>query len=150
MVAIAIAKAIAGKTGQRFDPNQEFIGQGLGNILGSIGKSYPVSGSFSRSAVNFQAGAILGLSAVFTSAAVVVTLLFFTPLLYHLLQPVLAPVIMMAVLGLVNISGFIHAWKARWYDGTISILSFVVTLALAPHLEKSIELGVALSLMVYI
>jgi SulP family sulfate permease len=150
MEAIAIAKAIAGKTGQRLDPNQELIGQGLGNILGSVGKSYPVSGSFSRSAVNFQAGAVSGLSAVFTSAAVVITLLFFTPLLYHLPQSVLAAVIMMAVLGLINISGFIHAWKAQWYDGAISILSFVVTLALAPHLEKGIELGVALSLMVYI
>jgi SulP family sulfate permease len=150
MEAIAIAKAIAGKTGQRLDPNQELIGQGLGNILGSVGKSYPVSGSFSRSAVNFQAGAVSGLSAVFTSAAVVITLLFFTPLLYHLPQSVLAAVIMMAVLGLINVSGFIHAWKAQWYDGAISILSFVVTLALAPHLEKGIELGVALSLMVYI
>jgi len=150
MEAIAIAKAIAGKTGQRLDPNQELIGQGLANILGSVGKSYPVSGSFSRSAVNFQAGAVSGLSAVFTSAAVVITLLFFTPLLYHLPQSVLAAVIMMAVLGLVNISGFIHAWKAQWYDGVISIVSFAVTLALAPHLEKGIELGVALSLMVYI
>ncbi|MDL1958113.1 MAG: SulP family inorganic anion transporter [Deltaproteobacteria bacterium] len=150
MEAIAIAKAIAGKTGQRLDPNQELIGQGLGNILGAVGSSYPVSGSFSRSAVNFQAGAISGLSAVFTSAAVVITLLFFTPLLYHLPQSVLAAVIMMAVLGLINVSGFIHAWKAQWYDGVISILSFVVTLALAPHLEKGIELGVALSLMVFI
>ena len=150
MEAIAIAKAIAGKTGQRLDPNQELIGQGLANILGAVGKSYPVSGSFSRSAVNFQAGAVSGLSAVFTSAAVVITLLFFTPLLYHLPQSVLAAVIMMAVLGLVNISGFIHAWKAQWYDGAISIISFVVTLALAPHLEKGIELGVALSLMVFI
>lgn len=150
MEAIAIAKAIAGKTGQRLDPNQELIGQGLGNVLGSVGSSYPVSGSFSRSAVNFQAGAVSGMSAVFTSAAVVITLLFFTPLLYHLPQSVLAAVIMMAVIGLINISGFIHAWKAQWYDGAISILSFVVTLALAPHLEKGIELGVALSLMVYI
>jgi SulP family sulfate permease len=150
MEAIAIAKAIAGKTGQRLDPNQELIGQGLANIFGAVAKSYPVSGSFSRSAVNFQAGAISGLSAVFTSAAVVITLLFFTPLLYHLPQSVLAAVIMMAVLGLINISGFIHAWKAQWYDGVISIISFIVTLALAPHLEKGIELGVALSLMVYI
>ncbi len=56
MEAISIAKAMAAKTGQRLDPNQELIGQGLANILGSIGKSYPTSGSFSRSAVNLQAG----------------------------------------------------------------------------------------------
>ena len=71
MEAISIAKAMAGKTGQRLDPNQELIGQGLANILGAIGKSYPTSGSFSRSAVNLQAGAVTGLSSVFTGITVV-------------------------------------------------------------------------------
>ena len=150
MEAIAIAKSMAGKTGQRLDPNQELIGQGLGNILGAIGKSYPTSGSFSRSAVNLQAGAVSGLSSVFTSLAVVIVLLFFTPLLYHLPQAVLAAVIMMAVIGLLNVSGFIHAWKAKWYDGAISIISFVGTLVFAPHLDKGIYIGVALSLGVFL
>jgi MFS superfamily sulfate permease-like transporter len=150
MEAISIAKAMAGKTGQRLDPNQELIGQGLANICGSIGKSYPTSGSFSRSAVNLQAGAVTGLSSVFTSLAVVIVLLFFTPLLYHLPQAVLAAVIMMAVIGLVNVTGFIHAWEAKWYDGAISIISFVSTLAFAPHLDKGIMIGVLLSLMVFL
>jgi anti-anti-sigma factor len=141
---------MAGKTGQRLDPNQELIGQGLANICGAIGKSYPTSGSFSRSAVNLQAGAISGLSSVFTSLAVVIVLLFFTPLLYHLPQSVLASVIMMAVIGLVNISGFVHAWKAQWYDGVISIIAFIFTLAFAPHLDKGIMIGVALSVMVFL
>lgn len=150
MEAISIAKALAGKTGQRLDPNQELIGQGLSNMLGSVGKSYPVSGSFSRSAVNFQAGGLTGLSSVFTSLAVVIVLLFFTPLLYHLPQSVLAAVIMMAVIGLLNVSGFIHAWKAQKYDGIISVISFVATLAFAPHLDKGIMIGVALSLSVFL
>jgi len=150
MEAISIAKAMAAKTGQRLDPNQELIGQGLANILGAMGKSYPVSGSFSRSAVNLQAGAVSGLSSVFTSVTVVIVLLFFTPLLYNLPQAVLAAVIMMAVIGLVNVSGFIHSWKAQWYDGAISIISFLVTLALAPHLEKGIIVGVILSLLVFL
>jgi MFS superfamily sulfate permease-like transporter len=150
MEAISIAKAMAGKTGQRLDPNQELIGQGLANICGAIGKSYPTSGSFSRSAVNLQAGAVTGLSSVFTSLAVVIALLFFTPLLYHLPQAVLAAVIMMAVIGLVNVTGFIHAWEAKWYDGAISIISFVSTLAFAPHLDKGIMIGVVLSLMVFL
>jgi len=150
MEAIAIAKAMAAKTGQRLDPNQELIGQGLSNILGSFGKSYPVSGSFSRSAVNLQAGAVTGLSSVITSLMVIITLLFFTPLLYHLPQAVLASVIMMAVIGLVNVSGFIHAWKAQWYDGLISVITFVVTLAVAPHLESGIYIGVGLSLAVFL
>jgi SulP family sulfate permease len=67
MEAISIAKAMAAKTGQRLDPNQELIGQGLGNILGAMGKSYPTSGSFSRSAVNLQSGAVSGLIKRFTS-----------------------------------------------------------------------------------
>ena len=150
MEAISIAKAMAGKTGQRLDPNQELIGQGLGNICGAIGKSYPTSGSFSRSAVNLQARAVTGLSSVFTSLAVVIVLLFFTPLLYHLPQSVLAAVIMMAVIGLLNVSGFIHAWKAKWYDGAISIISFVATMVFAPHLDKGIMIGVVLSLMVFL
>jgi MFS superfamily sulfate permease-like transporter len=150
MEAIAIAKAMAAQTGQKLDPNQELIGQGLGNILGSIGSSYSVSGSFSRSAVNLQAGAVSGISSVVTSAMVVITLLFFTPLLYHLPQATLAAVIMMAVIGLVNTRGFVHAWKAQWYDGAISVITFVVTLYYAPHLDKGIIVGFALSMGVFL
>ena len=151
MEAISIAKAMAAKTGQRLDPNQELIGQGLGNILGAMGKSYPTSGSFSRSAVNLQSGAVSGLSSVFTSLTVVIALLFFTPLLYHLPQSVLAAVIMMAVIGLINVSGFVHAWEAQWYDGAIAIIiSFLFTLAFAPHLDRGIMIGVVLSLLVFL
>ncbi len=150
MEAIAIAKAMAAKTGQKLDPNQELIGQGLANIFGSIGSSYSISGSFSRSAVNLQAGAVSGISSVVTSVMVVITLLFFTPLLYHLPQAVLAAVIMMAVIGLVNVKGFIHSWKAQWYDGAISIFSFLVTLYFAPHLDKGIMVGVTLSMVVFL
>jgi SulP family sulfate permease len=150
MEAIAIAKAMAAKTGQKLDPNQELIGQGLANIFGSMGSSYAVSGSFSRSAVNLQAGAVSGVSSVITSIVVIITLLFFTPMLYHLPQAVLAAVIMMAVIGLVNIKGFVHAWKAQWYDGAISVLSFLVTLYFAPHLDKGIMVGVALSMVVFL
>ncbi|MFZ5570412.1 MAG: SulP family inorganic anion transporter [Thermodesulfobacteriota bacterium] len=150
MEAISIAKALAAKTGQRLDPNQELIGQGLGNILGAIAQSYPTSGSFSRSAVNLQAGAVTGLSSAFTSLTVLIVLLFLTPLLYHLPQSVLAAVIMMAVISLLNVSGFIHAWRAQWYDGAISIITFIFTLAFAPHLDKGIMIGVVLSLGVFL
>lgn len=150
MEAISIAKAMAAKTGQRLDPNQELIGQGLANILGAAGKSFPVSGSFSRSAVNLQAGAVTGLSSVFTSVTVGVVLLFFTPLLHYLPQSVLAAVIMMAVIGLLNVSGFIHAWKAQWYDGVFSVTTFVCTLLTAPHLDKGIMIGVLLSLGMFL
>jgi len=150
MEAIAIAKAMAAKTGQKLDPNQELVGQGLANIVGSIGSSYAVSGSFSRSAVNLQAGAVTGISSVVTSAMVVLTLLFFTPLLYHLPQATLAAVIMMAVIGLINVKGFVHSWKAQWYDGAISIISFLVTLYFAPHLDKGIMVGFVLSMGMFL
>ncbi|NOX32949.1 MAG: SulP family inorganic anion transporter [Deltaproteobacteria bacterium] len=150
MEAIAIAKSMAAKTGQKLDPNQELIGQGLANIIGSFGQSYAVSGSFSRSAVNLQANAVTGVSSVITSIMVALTLLFFTPLLYHLPQAVLAAVIMMAVIGLVNTSGFVHAWKAKRSEGIISFISFVCTLYFAPHLEEGIMVGVLLTFGLFI
>ena len=150
MEAIAIAKAMAAKTGQKINANQELIGQGLGNIIGSFGSSYSVSGSFSRSAVNLSAGAVSGVSSVVTSIMVVITLLFFTPLLYHLPQATLAAVIMMAVIGLINVKGFIHSWYAQKSDGIISVLSFLVTLYFAPHLDKGIMVGFVLSMGVFL
>ena len=150
MEAISIAKAMAAKTGQRLDYNQELIGQGFANIIGSFGQSYPVSGSFSRSAVNLQAGAVTGMSNVISSGVIVITLLFFTPLLYHLPQSVLAAIIMMAVIGLVHVKGFIHAWQAQKYDGFIFTVSFVSTLVFAPHLDKGIMISVVLSLGLYL
>ena len=150
MEAISIAKAMAARTGQRLDANQELIGQGLANIVGSFSQSYAASGSFSRSAVNIQAGAVTGLSNVVSSTVVLIVLLFFTPLLYYLPQSVLAAIIMMAVVGLVNIKSFVHAWRAQWYDGVIGIITFVCTLAFAPHLDRGIMIGVALSLLLYL
>jgi MFS superfamily sulfate permease-like transporter len=150
MEAISVAKAIAAKTGQRLDPNRELIGQGLANIVGSVSNSYPVSGSFSRSAVSLQSGAVSSLPGVVTSLTVTLVLVFLTPLFYHLPQAVLAAIIMFAVVGLLNVHGFIHAWKAQWYDGVISIITFVSTLVFAPHLDKGILIGVGLSIMLFL
>ncbi len=150
MEAISIAKAMAAKTGQRLNANQELVGQGLANIIGSFSQSYAVSGSFSRSAVNIQAGAVTGLSNVVSSLVVIMVLLFFTPLLYYLPQSVLAAIIMMAVVGLLNLKSFVHAWRAQWYDGLIGIVTFVCTLAFAPHLDRGIMIGVVLSLLLYL
>jgi MFS superfamily sulfate permease-like transporter len=150
MEAISIAKAMAAKTGQRLDPNQELIGQGIANIAGSFSQSYAVSGSFSRSAVNLQAGAVTGMSSVFTSGVVLVSLLFLTPLLYYLPQSVLAAIIMMAVINLVNVKSFIHAWQAQKYDGAIAVITFVCTLVFAPSLDIGIMTGVALSLILFL
>lgn len=150
MEAISIAKAMAAKTGQRLDPNRELIGQGLANIAGSLTGAYPSSGSFSRSAVNLQAGAVTGMSSLFTSLAVLMVLLWLTPLLYHLPSSVLAAVIMSAVMNLISPSSFKHAYKANKADGIISCITFVATLLVAPHLDKGIMLGAGLSLAIFL
>ncbi len=150
MEAISIAKAMAAKTRQRLDANQELIGQGIANIVGSLFQSYPTSGSFSRSAVNINAGAVSGFSSVVTGVIVVVTLLWLTPLLYHLPQATLAAVIMMAVVGLINFKAIKHAWQAHPHDGIVAVATFVLTLALAPHLDKGILVGAGLALVLYL
>lgn len=148
--AISIAKAMAAKMGQPLNVNQELLGQGLSNLLGSFFQSYPVSGSFSRSAVNFQLGATTGISSVVTGLFVGVSLIFFAPLLYYLPQSVLAAIIILAVVGLLNIHGFLHDWKAQKYDGIIGVITFVTTLYFAPHIDYGIFIGVILSLALYI
>jgi len=150
MEAISVAKAMAARTRQRVDANQELIGQGLSNIVGSMFQSYAVSGSFSRSAVNINSGALTGFSSVITTLIVIVTLLWLTPLLYHLPQATLAAVIMLAVIGLVNFKGMKHIWQIRKSDGIVAILTFVLTLVFAPHLDRAIMIGVILSLGIFL
>ena len=150
MEAISIAKAMAAKTKQRINPNQELVGQGLANVVGSLCHSFPVSGSFSRSAVNLNANARTGLSSVFASAIVLLTLLFLTPLLYHLPQAVLAAVIIMAVSGLINFAALKHAWLVHKHDGIAAGVTFVATLAFAPHLDTGILLGAAVAIVLFL
>jgi len=147
MEAISIAKAMATKTRQHLSANRELMGQGMSNIVGSMFHAYPVSGSFSRSAVNINAGAVTGFSSVVTALAVTTTLLFLTPLLYYLPQATLAVVIIVAVSGLIHIKPMIHAWQANRHDGIVTMVSFVFTLALAPELEMGILFGMLLSLV---
>lgn len=150
MEAVSIAKAIAARTRQRFDPNQELVGQGLANLAGSFTQCFPASGSFSRSAVNFQTGARTGLSSAVSAAIVMLALLFLTPLLRPLPQAVLAAVIMMAVASLVNFEAMRHAWQVQRHDGAAAGLTFVSALALAPHLDLAILVGAGLSLLLFL
>jgi SulP family sulfate permease len=150
MEAISIAKAMAARTRQRLDANQELVGQGLSNIVSGMFSGYPVSGSFSRSAVNIDAGAVTGMSSVVTGLVVGIALLFLTPLLYHLPQATLAAVIIMAVVNLVKIKPIIHAWHAEPHDGVVAVITFALTLFFAPHLEEGILIGVLLSLVLFL
>ena len=147
MEAFSIAKAMAAKTRKDLDVDRELIGQGMSNIVGSMFQAYPVSGSFSRSAVNINAGALTGFASVITTIVVAITLLFLTPLLYYLPQATLAVVIIVAVAGLIRIKPMIQAWQVNRYDGIVALVAFVFTLALAPELEMGIFFGMLLSLV---
>ena len=147
---ITIAKAMATKARSRIDANQELVGQGFANIVASFSQTFPVSASFSRSAVNMDAGAKTGFASAVAGLMVLATLLWLTPLLYHLPQATLAAVIMVAVLGLINVRGIRDAWKAQRQDGIVAIVTFVLTLVFAPALDKGILLGAAIALVLYL
>jgi SulP family sulfate permease len=150
MEAITVAKSMAARTKQRLDINQELIGQGLSNIVSSFFQGYAVSGSFSRTAVNMTAGAVTGFSSVVTALIVGITILWLTPLLYHLPQATLAAVILMAVVNLVHFAPIKHAWKVEKQDGIVGLLTFIMTLIFAPHLENGIAFGIILSLALFL
>ena len=150
MEAISMAKAIAVRTKQKIDPNQELIGQGLANLVASMSHTFPVSGSFSRSAVNMEAGALTGMSSVFAAIAVLITLQYLMPALYHLPQAVLAAVIIIAVFGLIKFSAMRQAWHVNRDDGVAAVVTFIATLVFAPHLDTGIMIGVALAIGLYL
>ena len=150
MEAISVAKSMAASTKQRLDVNQELIGQGLSNVTSSFFQGYPVSGSFSRSAVNLTAGAVTGFSSVVTAAIVGITILWLTPLLYHLPLATLAAIILMSVASLIHFAPLKHAWKVEKHDGLVGLLTFVMTLVFAPNLENGIAFGVIMSLGLFL
>ena len=150
MECISMAKALAAKTKQRLDPNQELIGQGMANMGGAFFQSYPATGSFTGSAINLQAGAQTGFAMVFNGLFVALTLLFLTPYLYHLPKATLGVIILLAVTSLVTPAALKHTWKANRADGVVAGVTFVVTLLAAPHLDKGILIGAALALALYL
>ena len=148
MESIAIAKSIAAKEKYKLDANQELIGLGLANIVGSLFRAYPVTGGFARSAVNYQAGAKTPLASLITALLIVLTLLFFTPLFYYLPKAVLAAIVMVAVFGLIDVQGAVHLFELKPIDGWTLVITFVATLVIG--IEQGILIGVGFSLLVFI
>ncbi len=145
MESIAVAKAIQSKhRNYKVIPNQELIALGLANVGGSFLQSYPVTGGFSRTAVNDQAGAKTGMSSLISALLIVLTLLFLTPLFYYLPNAILASVIMVAVFGLIDVKEAVHLWHADRSDFWMLIVTFVATLGLG--IEQGVGVGVVLSL----
>ena len=150
MEAMSSSKIIAIRTRTEWNENTELIGQGLAKIASAFNHAMPVSGSFSRSALNLASGAKTGMSSLFTALFVLLTLLFFTPLLYHLPKAVLSAVIMIAVFGLINVQTIKESWIASKLDGVAAIVTFVATLIFAPNIQNGILTGIILSLILFL
>ncbi|NNC94909.1 MAG: solute carrier family 26 protein [Chitinophagales bacterium] len=149
MESIAVAKAIQAKhKDYKVVPNQELLALGLANVGGALFQSYPVTGGFSRTAVNDQAGAKTGMASIISALLIVLTLLFLTPLFYFLPNAILASVIMVAVFGLIDYKEAIHLWKANRGDFWMLVVTFIATLGLG--IEQGIAIGVVLSLAMII
>ena len=146
---ISIGKSLEAKQDEyRIRPNQELIALGISNMVGSFFKAYPTTSSFSRSAINQESGARTGMAALISVVMVVITLLFLTPLFYHLPKTVLAAIIIVAVFNLVNIKEAAFLWKANHLDFWLMLATFIGTLLLG--IEFGIMVGVGLSLIVLI
>lgn len=148
MESIAVAKAIAHKHNYQVDPNQELVGLGIANIGGAFFQAYPVTGGFSRTAVNDQAGARSGMASLVSAGVIALTVVFLTPYFYYLPMAVLASVIIVAVAGLFELHEMKELWRTDRRDLAMLAATFVATLALG--IEQGILVGVVLSLVVVI
>jgi SulP family sulfate permease len=146
--AISIARSIAVKTGQHVDANQEFIGQGLSNIVGPFFSSYVATGSFNRSGVNFQAGARTPIAAVLSGVLLIGVVLIVAPLAAYLPKAAMAGILFLVAWGLIDFHHIRKILLASRTDFTVLAVTFVATLTL--ELEFAILMGVFLSLVVYL
>ena len=149
MESFAVAKAIQAKhKNYQVDANQELIGLGVANFGAAVFQGYPVTGGFSRTAINDQAGAKTGLASIISAALIILTLLFLTPLFYYLPNAVLAAVIIVAVLGLIDHKEAIRLWQNDRPDFWMLLATFIITLTMG--IEIGIGAGVVLSLAMVI
>lgn len=148
MESIAVAKKIATEKRYEIDANKELVGLGLANIVGSMFKAMPVTGGFSRTAVNKNAGANTGLAAIITAVLIGVALVFLTPLFYYIPNAILASVIMVAVFGLIDLHEVKHLWKVKRDDLGLLIFTFAATLVLG--VKYGIFLSVGLSMVWFV
>ncbi len=149
MGVISLGKVFAARHRYRIDANKELRALGAINILGSVFKSTPVSGSYSRSAVNEQSGARTSLANVVAAAIVGVTILYLTPLFYFLPIPVLAAIIIAATLSLVDVREMRYLMRTKRVDGLIALLTFLSTLSLGIHLGVLIGVGLSVIAIMY-
>lgn len=145
--AVAIGRSIATRTGQRLDTDQEFIGQGLSNIVGSFLSAFPSSGSFNRSGVNVAAGAVTPLAAALSALFLLLITLLAAPLVAFLPVATMASILFIVAWGLFD---WRHIWHIVRYHTRERIVLLVTWIGVLVDLEKGLFFGVVLSLLFYL
>lgn len=148
--AITIAKRVATESRQRIDTNQELLSQGLAKCVGSFFQCMPVSGSFTRTALNYHSGAKTPFSTICAGLLVMLVLLWLTPLFYYLPFATLGVVILVSVLSLLDVKEMWRVWKISRSEGLIALTTFIMALALAPRIAYAVVIGMLLSLGIYL
>jgi SulP family sulfate permease len=146
--AVSIARSVATKSEQRIDSNQEFIGQGLSNVVGSFFSSYAASGSFTRTGVNYSAGAKTPMAAVFAAASLAVILLLIAPLTAYLPIPSMAGILLLVAYSLIDVHHIRRITRTSRPEAMVLLTTFLATLFV--ELEFAIYVGVILSLLLYL
>lgn len=146
--SISIAKAVAVRSGQAIDPNREFRGQGLSNIVGGLCSSYLSCGSLNRSLPNLEAGARTPLAAVFAAAWLLLLIAFSAPLLALIPKPAIAALLLSVAGSLFDLPGWRRWWREGREDFAIAAVTAIATVTI--RLEMAIVLGTILSLVAYL
>jgi SulP family sulfate permease len=144
----AISKSVAAQTRQRLDSNQEFVGQGMANTLTGLFSGYPVAGSFSRTAVNFRAGAQSRFAAIFASLFVLVAMQFLGAFTSYLPRSALAGVLVVTAYRMIDQHEIRRILRGSTGDAVIMVVTFLGTLFL--HIETAVLIGILLSFMRYV
>ena len=146
--SITIGRALALKSGQHLDSNQEFIGQGLSNLAASCCSGYVATGSFNRSGVNYEAGARTPLSAVFAGLLLMAIVVFVAPATAYLPNAAMAGVLFLVAWQLIDLKRIIKIFRTSRTEA--AILALTITTALFVGLEYAILLGVVFGLLLFV
>jgi SulP family sulfate permease len=146
--SISVAQTLAARKRQQIDPNQELIGLGAANLGAAFTGGFPVTGGFSRSVVNFDAGSETPAAGIYTAIGLAIAALFLTPLVYFLPKATLAATIIVAVLSLVDLSILKKTWKYNRDDFVAVLATIVLTLALG--VEVGVASGVSISILLHL
>ena len=144
----SIGTGLASKRHERIDPNQELLALGAANLGAAFGGTFAVSGSFSRSAINYNAGAQTTIASIITAVLVGITLVWLTPWFYYLPKAALGAIVIMAALPMIDVSSFRRCWRFNKVDALTMLTTFLMVLTLG--IERGILIGIACSILLLV